>query len=70
MAGTASPMEIAVFVSGRTRAPAMSELARADGRRTVIVNPGCWLRQLQPIEARLPQLVARGVVARGAPRLP
>jgi UDP-2,3-diacylglucosamine pyrophosphatase LpxH len=53
MAGTASPMEIAVFVSGHTHAPAMSELARADGRRTVIVNPGCWLRQLQPIEARL-----------------
>jgi len=130
MAGTASPMEIAVFVSGHTHAPAMSELARADGRRTVIVNPGCWLRQLQPIEARLgappvfvpvfvhthvrvqagqdglavelwnhpkpaerqlpwiervtiagrtpsqppsaaePQLVARGVVARGAPELP
>jgi UDP-2,3-diacylglucosamine pyrophosphatase LpxH len=53
MAGNASPMEIAVFVSGHTHAPAMSELARADGRRTVIVNPGCWLRQLQPIEARL-----------------
>jgi UDP-2,3-diacylglucosamine pyrophosphatase LpxH len=130
MAGTASPMEITVFVSGHTHAPAMSELARADGRRTVIVNPGCWLRQLQPIEARLgappvfvptfvhthvrvrsgqdglavelwnhpkpverhlpwiervaiagrapsqpppdaqPQLVARDVVARGAPRLP
>jgi Calcineurin-like phosphoesterase len=130
MAGTASPMEIAVFVSGHTPAPAISELARADGRRTVIVNPGCWLRQLQPVEARLggppvfvpvfvhthvrvragqdglavelwnhpkpaerhlpwiervaiagrtpsqpppvaePQLLARGVVARGAPRLP
>jgi UDP-2,3-diacylglucosamine pyrophosphatase LpxH len=130
MAATASPMEIAVFVSGHTHAPALSELARADGRRTVIVNPGCWLRQLQPVEARLggppvfvpvfvhthvrvragqdglavelwnhpkpaernlpwiervaiagrtpsqppgapePRLVARGVVARGAPRLP
>ena len=53
MAGNASPMEIAVFVSGHTHAPAMSELARADGRRTVIVNTGCWLRQLQPVEARL-----------------
>jgi UDP-2,3-diacylglucosamine pyrophosphatase LpxH len=53
MAGSASPMEIAVFVSGHTHAPAMSELARADGRRTVIVNTGCWLRQLQPVEARL-----------------
>jgi UDP-2,3-diacylglucosamine pyrophosphatase LpxH len=53
MAGSASPMELAVFVSGHTHAPAMSELARADGRRTVIVNTGCWLRQLQPVEARL-----------------
>ena len=51
MAGSASPMEIAVFVSGHTHAPAMSELARADGRRTVIVNTGCWLRQLQPVPA-------------------
>jgi hypothetical protein len=53
MAGTASPMEIAVFVSGHTHAPAMSELARADGSRTVIVNTGCWLRQLQPVSAWL-----------------
>jgi UDP-2,3-diacylglucosamine pyrophosphatase LpxH len=53
MAGSASPMEIAVFVSGHSHAPALSELARADGRRTVIVNTGCWLRQLQPVEARL-----------------
>jgi UDP-2,3-diacylglucosamine pyrophosphatase LpxH len=53
MAGSASPMEIAVFVSGHTHAPAMSELARADGRRTVIVNTGCWLRQLQPVDARM-----------------
>jgi UDP-2,3-diacylglucosamine pyrophosphatase LpxH len=53
MAGTASPMEIAVFVSGHTHAPAMSELARLNGRRTVIVNTGCWLRQLQPVDARL-----------------
>jgi UDP-2,3-diacylglucosamine pyrophosphatase LpxH len=53
MAGSGSPMDIAVFVSGHTHAPAMSELARADGRRTVIVNTGCWLRQLQPVEARL-----------------
>jgi UDP-2,3-diacylglucosamine pyrophosphatase LpxH len=53
MAGRASAMEIAVFVSGHTHAPAISELARADGRTTVIVNSGCWLRQLQPVEARL-----------------
>jgi hypothetical protein len=53
MAGDMSSSELAVFVSGHTHAPAMSELARADGRRTVIVNTGCWLRQLQPVEARL-----------------
>jgi UDP-2,3-diacylglucosamine pyrophosphatase LpxH len=53
MAGNVSPREIAVFVSGHTHAPAMSELARADGRETVIVNTGCWLRQLQPVPAWL-----------------
>jgi UDP-2,3-diacylglucosamine pyrophosphatase LpxH len=53
MAGSASRLEIAVFVSGHTHAPAMSDLGRADGRRTVIVNTGCWLRQLQPVDARL-----------------
>jgi UDP-2,3-diacylglucosamine pyrophosphatase LpxH len=53
MAGAVAPLEIAVFVSGHTHAPAMSKLRRADGRETVIVNTGCWLRQLQPVEARL-----------------
>jgi UDP-2,3-diacylglucosamine pyrophosphatase LpxH len=46
-------LELAVFVSGHTHAPAISELVRADGRRTVIVNTGCWLRQLQPVPAWL-----------------
>jgi UDP-2,3-diacylglucosamine pyrophosphatase LpxH len=53
MAGSPSRLEIAVFVSGHTHAPAMSALARADGRTTVIVNTGCWLRQLQAVDARL-----------------
>jgi UDP-2,3-diacylglucosamine pyrophosphatase LpxH len=53
MAGSTPPMEIAVFVSGHTHAPAMSELARPDGRSTAIVNTGCWLRQLQPVDGRL-----------------
>jgi UDP-2,3-diacylglucosamine pyrophosphatase LpxH len=53
MAGNGSRLELAVFVSGHTHAPAMSELARADGRTTVIVNTGCWLRQLQPVDAWL-----------------
>ena len=42
-----------MFVCGHTQAPAMSKLRRADGRETVIVNTGCWLRQLRPVEARL-----------------
>jgi hypothetical protein len=53
MAGTAARLELAVFVSGHTHAPASSTLVRADGRVTVIVNTGCWLPQLQPVDALL-----------------
>jgi UDP-2,3-diacylglucosamine pyrophosphatase LpxH len=53
MAGTRSRLEIAVFISGHTHAPAISEFVRADGRTTVIANTGCWLRQLRPVTARL-----------------
>jgi UDP-2,3-diacylglucosamine pyrophosphatase LpxH len=53
MAGVSSSLEIAVFVSGHTHAPAISELVRADGRTTVIANTGCWLRELQPVDAWL-----------------
>jgi len=53
MAGTVLPAGIAVFISGHTHAPAISTLARPDGTQTVIVNTGCWLRQLQPVEAWL-----------------
>ena len=53
MAGTVLPLGIAVFVSGHTHAPAISTLTRPDGTQTVIVNTGCWLRQLQPVEAWL-----------------
>ena len=53
MAGTTLPMGIAVFVSGHTHAPAISTLTRHDGTATVIVNSGCWLRQLQPVPAWL-----------------
>ncbi len=42
--------EIDVFVSGHTHAPALSE---ADG--ALIVNSGCWLRQLRPVPAHLGQ---------------
>lgn len=33
--------------------PAISTLTRADRTSTVIVNTGCWLRQLQPVPAWL-----------------
>jgi UDP-2,3-diacylglucosamine pyrophosphatase LpxH len=45
--------EIAVFVSAHTHSPSMTHLVRADGRKVVIVNTGCWLRQFQPVPARL-----------------
>jgi UDP-2,3-diacylglucosamine pyrophosphatase LpxH len=53
MAGTVLPLGIAVFVSGHTHAPAISALTRPDGTQMVIVNTGCWLRQLQRVEAWL-----------------
>jgi Calcineurin-like phosphoesterase len=53
MAGDPSGPAPAVFVSGHTHAPTLSELAVGDGRRTVLANTGCWLRQLQPVPAWL-----------------
>jgi len=51
--GNIASAEIAVWVSGHTHAPAISEVVRPDGRGTVIANTGCWLRQLQPVSAWL-----------------
>ncbi|WP_166176828.1 metallophosphoesterase [Rubrobacter tropicus] len=45
--------EIDVFVSGHTHVPSLSELRRENGSGAVVVNSGCWLRQLRPIPARL-----------------
>jgi hypothetical protein len=74
MAGDPSGPTAAVFVSGHTHAPALSELAVADGRRTVLANTGCWLRQLQPVPAWLggppvfvPAYVHTHVRARSSP---
>jgi UDP-2,3-diacylglucosamine pyrophosphatase LpxH len=53
MAGVRSGPAPAVFVSGHTHAPALSELAAADGGRKVVANTGCWLRQLRPVPAWL-----------------
>jgi UDP-2,3-diacylglucosamine pyrophosphatase LpxH len=41
--------EIAVFVYGHTHAPDLVEFASPQGKRGVIVNSGCWLRQLQSL---------------------
>ncbi|HSK99651.1 MAG TPA: metallophosphoesterase [Rubrobacteraceae bacterium] len=42
-----------VCVSGHTHLPSLSEVERADGERAVMVNSGCFLRQLQPVEPRI-----------------
>jgi UDP-2,3-diacylglucosamine pyrophosphatase LpxH len=47
------PTTIDVFVSGHTHLPSLSEAERPDGRRAVMVNSGCFLRQLQPVSPRL-----------------
>jgi UDP-2,3-diacylglucosamine pyrophosphatase LpxH len=47
------PTTIDVFVSGHTHLPSLAELERADGRRAVMVNSGCFLRQLQPVSPHL-----------------
>ncbi len=47
------PTTIDVFVSGHTHLPSLSEMERPDGRSAVMVNSGCFLRQLQPISPHL-----------------
>jgi hypothetical protein len=43
--------QIDVFVSGHTHAPSLSVIRRENGDAAIIVNSGCWLRHLQPIQA-------------------
>ncbi len=47
------PTTIDVFISGHTHLPSFSEVEDPDGRRVVVVNSGCWLRQLQPVAPHL-----------------
>jgi UDP-2,3-diacylglucosamine pyrophosphatase LpxH len=47
------PGEIAVFVSGHTHDPSVTEYDTPAGRRGIAVNTGCWLRQSHPVRARL-----------------
>lgn len=51
--GTMAGGDIAVWVSGHTHAPGMEQYRRPNGTTGVIVNSGCWLRQLQPTRAHL-----------------
>ena len=47
------PTAIDVFISGHTHAPSLSEMARKDGRRAVVVNSGCLFAATAPISPRL-----------------
>jgi UDP-2,3-diacylglucosamine pyrophosphatase LpxH len=47
------PATVDVFVSGHTHLPSLAEMGRPDGRAAVLVNSGCFLRQLQPISPHL-----------------
>jgi len=47
------PTTIDVFVSGHTHLPSFSKLEREDGKPCVLVNSGCFLRQLQPVTPHL-----------------
>lgn len=47
------PTTVDVFVSGHTHLPSLSEVERTDGERAVMVNSGCFLRQLQPVSPRV-----------------
>ena len=47
------PTTIDVFVSGHTHLPSFSEVEREDGKPCVLVNSGCFLRQLQPVTPHL-----------------
>jgi UDP-2,3-diacylglucosamine pyrophosphatase LpxH len=47
------PTTADVFVSGHTHLPSLAETERQDGTEAVLVNSGCFLRQLQPITPRL-----------------
>ncbi|HKZ26749.1 MAG TPA: metallophosphoesterase [Rubrobacteraceae bacterium] len=45
--------EIDVFVSGHTHLPSLDEVENRGSGRAVMVNSGCWLRQLQPVSPYL-----------------
>ena len=66
MAPDLDPATVDVFVSGHTHLPSLQIVERREGRRAVMVNSGCWLRQLQPVPARfrgLPVFVSEFVLS-------
>jgi hypothetical protein len=50
---TFDPTSADVFVSGHTHLPSLAATERPDGSKAVLVNSGCFLRQLQPVTPRL-----------------
>jgi hypothetical protein len=59
------PTIIDVFVSGHTHLPSLVEAEGPDGTRPVMVNSGCFLRQLQPVTPHLkgpPVFISRFVL--------
>jgi UDP-2,3-diacylglucosamine pyrophosphatase LpxH len=50
---SAQPGHTDVFVSGHTHLPSLVELEKKNGQHSVMVNSGCWLRQLQPVSPHL-----------------
>jgi hypothetical protein len=51
MSGGLTGREIAVVVAGHTHAPSLAEIPRLGAAPAVVINSGCWLRQLIPIQA-------------------
>jgi UDP-2,3-diacylglucosamine pyrophosphatase LpxH len=65
MDASLDPAAIDVFVSGHTHLPSLDEVDKRGGGTAVMVNSGCWLRQLQPVSPRLkgpPIFVSRFVL--------
>jgi UDP-2,3-diacylglucosamine pyrophosphatase LpxH len=50
MSDFGEPENIDVFVSGHTHLPSLSVVDKPGGGERVLVNSGCWLRQIQPVE--------------------
>jgi UDP-2,3-diacylglucosamine pyrophosphatase LpxH len=45
--------QISIFISGHTHAPSLQKIARVNGTGAIIINSGCWLRQLQAVPSHL-----------------